>query len=308
MPLISQFYRPSGISKKIYFYRFISGIIIKFLQLDRFLSFSNTFQQKLKTYQVIKIENHKLKFIDGNERLNIFYQTQFFIEKDLTKWIFSMEKNDVFYDIGSNVGIFTCLAGKKKIKTFSFECMHSNLNHLAFNIKLNNVEKYVVVLPFMLSRKNSLEILQHRDLTPGTAKNEIRDDKNIYNNNTKSVLNLKMPAYSLDSIQKELKLPFPSKIKIDVDGAEYQILLGMKNILKKTAEIMIELDGREQFTDKCLNESEFVKNLKFQGMKENYHSKKSSKHRDFIKIIKLLKKFNFKEKYMHGNNFLFTKI
>lgn len=118
MPLIQQLYKPINISKKIIFLRFLSKVIINFFFLDKIKIFSNVFQQKLTTFQTIKIKEFYLKFLDGNERLNIFYQTQFFIEKDLTKWILKMSKKDIFYDIGSNVGMFSCLSGKKKLKLF----------------------------------------------------------------------------------------------------------------------------------------------------------------------------------------------
>ena len=307
MPLIQQLYKPINISKKIIFLRFLSKVIINFFFLDKIKIFSNVFQQKLTTFQTIKIKEFYLKFLDGNERLNIFYQTQFFIEKDLTKWILKMSKKDIFYDIGSNVGMFSCLSGKKKIKTFSFECMNANLHNQTYNIKLNKVEKYVSLIPIMLSNKNSLEFLQHRDLTAGAAKNEVKNKKNIYNRDLKSVLDLKIPSFKLDAIIKSLELPYPTKVKIDVDGAELLILMGMTGALKKTNEIMIELDGREQYVDKCLAESQKKKESNFESNNEIYHAKKSFKHRDYKKILFFLKKYKFKIKSKHGNNYLFKK-
>ena len=38
-------------------------------------------------------------------------------EPDTINWIDNFNQNDTFFDIGANVGVFTCYAASKNIKT-----------------------------------------------------------------------------------------------------------------------------------------------------------------------------------------------
>ena len=88
--------------------------IIKFFFIDKISKFSNSFQQTLQTTYKLKFRGKNYFFKDGNERLLWRYKTQFYAENNLCNWIDTFKKNDVFYDIGSNVGMFTIYAAKKK--------------------------------------------------------------------------------------------------------------------------------------------------------------------------------------------------
>jgi hypothetical protein len=84
MNIIPQLYKPKlKIAKRIYFYRIFAKFIIKIFLLDKLKFFSNTFQQLLQTTIKINLNGEKLIFKDGNERLFLFYKTQFIVEKDL---------------------------------------------------------------------------------------------------------------------------------------------------------------------------------------------------------------------------------
>jgi len=52
-----------------------------------------------------------------------------------------------------------------------------------------------------------------------------------------------LPCFTLDIIIKYFKLKQPDYLKIDVDGAELEILKGSKVTLKKVKSILIEVDN-----------------------------------------------------------------
>lgn len=308
MTFVNQLYKPQiKILKKIKFLRLLSIFLSKIFFIEKFGIFNNVLIQHLVNYETIEINKEKIKLIGGSEKLYLANRTQFFIEKDLTKWIENMNKNDVFYDIGANVGMFSCLAGKKNIETISFECMNSNLDALTYNIMLNKAEKFVTVVPGMLSNKDGLEVLQHRDLAPGTAKNEIKREKNIFSEGEKSVLNLKTTAFRLDTLINMFQLKLPTKIKIDVDGAEMQVLEGCGIYLENAKEVMIETFQNKQLLYKCLEETDEVKIKNFFDNYDHYHIDEKISHRDFNKIINFLSNKGFKHKSDFGNNSLFVK-
>ena len=269
--LIKQLYLPTlKINYLNFFLRFISKIIILIFFIDKNSRFSNTFQQILSTYQKINFRNKDYFFKDGHERLFWRHTTQFNEEIGLCNWIDTFNKKDIFCDIGSNIGMFTIYAAKKNILTYSIEPHPSNLDLLHWNIFLNKVSNKVTVMPFALFSKTGHGKFYVRDLTPGVAKNFIGKSK-------KSKLNFNYLFFNFDEIIKKNKIKFPTKVKIDVDGNELEILYGMENALKVIDEIYIEMyeSGRKRsYYHQIIN---YLKKKKFlikEKIHENYIFKK----------------------------------
>lgn len=306
MNIIPQLYKPKlKIAKRIYFYRKLARIIIKIFLLDKIKFFSNIFQQLLQTVVKINLNGEKLVFKDGNERLYLFYKTQFIVEKDLANWIFGFKKKDIFYDIGANIGMFSILSSKKGINTYAFECLSANLNTLNYNILLNNCNKNITIIPNPLNIKEKKIIFSQRDLTASAAKSYVI-------NNTKqklSQLEYYTLSFSLDKICKIFNLPFPNKLKIDVDGLELEILKGSKKTLRFCDEIMIEMYERKVDLIRCYDENSSLKEIKTKNLRGNYHEplKTKHKHKKFQEILNFMKKLGFKKKSEYGNNILFCK-
>ena len=160
---------------------------------------------------------------------------------------------------------------KKKILTYSFEPHPSNVEILYWNIFLNNLKNYIIVIPIALYDKNLLLNFDLRDLTGGVAKNTLNKKKKQKN------LSFFTLSYGLDSLITERSLKKPTKIKIDVDGNEMKILKGMKKYLVSVKEIYIEmLVGKKKQKNyneivKFLNNNNFIIYKKFN---ENYIFKK----------------------------------
>lgn len=307
MAIIPQLYKPKlKIAKKNLFCRIFANIIIKIFLLDKISFFSNVFQQLLQTNIEIILNNKTFTFKDGNERLYLFYKTQFIIEKDLVNWIESFKKKDIFYDIGANIGMFSILSSKKKVHTYSFECLSANLNTLNYNILLNNCNNNITVIPNPLNIKEKQIIFSQRDLTASAAKSFI---KNTINKKKLSKLQYYTLSFSLDKLCKIFNLPLPTKLKIDVDGLELEILKGSTLALNSCNEIMIEMYERKTDVNRCYSENYSLKKINTYKMHSNYHepTKTYHKHANFDKIIYLMKKFEFKKKSEYGNNILFKK-
>lgn len=306
MNIIPQLYKPKlKIAKRIYFYRVLAKIIIKIFLLDKLTFFSNIFQQLLQTTIKINLNGKKLIFKDGNERLFLFYKTQFIVEKDLVNWIFTFKKKDIFYDIGSNIGMFSILSAKRDISTYAFECLSANLNTLNYNILLNNCNKNITIIPNPLNANEKKIIFRQRDLTASAAKNC------IINNTKKSLSKLEYYtlSFSLDKICEIFKLPPPNKLKIDVDGLELEILKGSKKALTYCDEVMIEMYERKVDLIKCYNENYLLKKINTRKMNSNYHEhlQKKHAHKKFYDILKFMESLGFKKKSEYGNNILFLR-
>ena len=73
-------------------------------------------------------------------------------EPETLEWIDSMPRGSVLWDIGANVGLYTCYAAKARgCRVFSFEPSVFNLEMLARNIFLNGIVDQATIIPLPLS-------------------------------------------------------------------------------------------------------------------------------------------------------------
>ena len=99
-------------------------------------------------------KGYELKFASPNPltlwRANTFASK----EPETLAWIDGMCREDVLWDIGANVGLYTVYAAKTRVKSvFSFEPSIFNLELLGRNCSVNKVEDKVVIFPIALLNK-----------------------------------------------------------------------------------------------------------------------------------------------------------
>ena len=194
MGILSTLLDPDAYSKKdqgfkpnflIRSLRHISKAIIYILKLDGRTRWSNEFIQALDPSISIDAPllddakmNKKIWFRTGHGRL--FWRTRhsFYSEPETNAWIKSFSKNDVFFDIGANIGFYSLLASKcigTKVYAFEPDLMNSRL--LYENIIKNNVSDLVTLIPVALSNKNYCAKLVLSTLSYGDALHNL-DEKN----------------------------------------------------------------------------------------------------------------------------------
>lgn len=141
----------------------------------------------------------------------------------------------VVYDIGANVGFFTLLAAKltgPEGKVFSFEPIPANQARLRKNVKVNKLP-FVEVVPVCLGSSSGLV----RFASGRTAaQHKIQEDGDM-----------EVQMESVDSLVLR-GMPPPDFVKIDVEGAESEVLKGMVTLLSSgvPAKMLIEVHGFNQ--------------------------------------------------------------
>mgnify|MGYP001222203974 CR=1 FL=1 len=115
--------------------------------------------------------NTQLTFTVPNQ-LNRFRIDTFSIkEPETLEWIDKLPHNSTLWDIGANVGLYTCYAAKARgCQVFAFEPSVFNLELLARNISLNNVTSQVVIVPLPLSDNLAFNTLNMQSTEWGAAK------------------------------------------------------------------------------------------------------------------------------------------
>jgi len=162
-------------------------------------------------------------------------------------WILDMiDKDDVVYDIGANVGTYSLLIGLKMTsgsgRVFAFEPEAANFLSLNENIKLNKLGKRVIGYPIAFSDSSRSTHLFLSSNVRGSACHAIdapeSEGKQYVAEHTQGIYVL-----AVDEFFDKSDAPAPNHIKIDVDGAELGIVVGMKKMLQNHSlkTIMIEI-------------------------------------------------------------------
>ncbi len=163
-------------------------------------------------------------------------------EPETLDWMSTFSKNDVFFDVGANIGLYTCFAGlKTKCKVFAFEPESQNFARLNYNIALNSLQD-VVAYPFCVGDKAELGKLYVTSLESGDSQHNY-GEKNPFINRELSLVQGTM-LQTLDELCYSSGLPVPTHLKIDVDGLEDKILIGAQKILQdqRLKSILVEIN------------------------------------------------------------------
>ena len=148
-------------------------------------------------------------------------------EKTTMSWIENhIKPGDVVYDIGSNVGAYSLLIGKKLAgegKVIAFEPESSNYYSLNRNIVANQLSDTVIGLCMGFDSALKVEKFFLSSIIPGSATHSVGKPESegvkFTPEHVQGVLTM-----SLDQFVKLDDVPFPDHIKIDVDGNEGLII------------------------------------------------------------------------------------
>ena len=152
--------------------------------------------------------------------------------EDMSFLLHLLRDEDMFMDIGSNIGSYTILAsGAIRCRSIAIEPIPSTYEHLKNNISVNQMEERVEALNIGLGSKHSTLLFTNtQDTVNHVAVDGEKDTTEV-------------SVQTLDGILKSCTCPL--LIKIDVEGFETEVLLGGKNTLNNPdlKAVIIELNG-----------------------------------------------------------------
>jgi len=164
-------------------------------------------------------------------------------EADQMDNYFKPKADEIVIDIGSNVGKYALLACKKVGKkglVFAIEPDHDCVRILDKNKNLNKFENLVILEAAMGDKDGQVEFYQSfdgsRHSTTWIPPHEAQT--------------IKVKQITLDSLISEYDLKKIDWLKIDAEGAEYDILVGAEETLNRTRYILLEVHTKE-LEQKC---------------------------------------------------------
>jgi FkbM family methyltransferase len=132
-------------------------------------------------------------------------------------------KSKIVFDCGAHNGVFSiyCSLFKPK-KIYSFEPVLSTLEILSKNMKLNNLNKEMIIVNKAVGENVAKEKIFFDKIADGSA--SLNKEKTKYEI---------VDVTSLDNFVKLNKIKNIGLIKMDIEGNEEKALIGARNLIKK---------------------------------------------------------------------------
>ena len=188
---------------------------------------------------------HKYSWLINIPKLYTFiFQRQKLINYEKLLYLKKINKGDVVFDIGANIGYFTVLFSKlcgKNGEIHSFEPVPSTFQKL-----LQSIESFDNVITSNKAAGDSIGLVDiYYNLNDFEKASLIKSDKLC-------VEKVKVPIITLDSYFNKSKLDRLDFVKCDVESYEFHAIKGFKNTLLKykpklSIEVTISNEERSSF-------------------------------------------------------------
>ncbi len=162
---------------------------------------------------------------------------------------FNPKEGEVVVDVGAHIGRYTLISSKRvgpKGKVIAIEAHPSVIKMLNRNIKLNRLTNVTTLNYAVYSKETKIKLYDHRKEVDATIYNTVMTgrvkDRGEF---------VEVDANTLDNLlqQNGINAEDVNWVKIDVEGAELEVLRGATNVLSKSKNIalMVEIhnvDGK----------------------------------------------------------------
>ncbi|RJP28125.1 MAG: FkbM family methyltransferase [Candidatus Omnitrophota bacterium] len=228
---------------KLIFRRFTSYIFARFLRLlvltfpwpfkrlaikIPFSRFSEVFSRLLWRQEELFWQGVNLRVNPGDLNGYYVYIVREYENEIIKKLIDLCRDSKLFLDVGAGIGLI-CLPvamACNGLEVYAFEPERINSENLEYNLGLNkNISGKINVVKKAAYNKNSTVLfngLNAQSINSGQAHIELSASGDTC---------YKVEAVTLDSFFEKTG-KHPDVVKIDVEGAEFEVLEGMKNILR----------------------------------------------------------------------------
>ena len=166
-------------------------------------------------------------------------------EPDTICWIDGFKASDVFWDVGANVGVFSLYAaGCRGLRVLAFEPSADNYMVLCRNVTINSLSESISTYCMAFSDDTRLGTFNLASLELGAALHQFGQAGAISRWSEGGNVGAQgMVGFTIDDFIGMFDPPFPTRLKLDVDGIEMQILEGAQKTLRdqRLRSVMVEL-------------------------------------------------------------------
>ncbi|WP_265112374.1 FkbM family methyltransferase [Halosolutus halophilus] len=163
--------------------------------------------------------------------------------------------NDVFWDVGANVGIYTCFAAAKLQSghVVSVEPNPNNVDRIEENLQLNGLSADVHERALMA--ENDEGVLQIYEDAEAGAFGFLSEDGSSVESESLTIdptESVRVETTTGDALVDD-GVPAPDVLKIDVEGAELEVLKGMERTVEEDVRVLyIDVITSDEFYDRTV--------------------------------------------------------
>ena len=185
-------------------------------------------------------------------------------EKSTVLWIEKYyQKEDVIFDVGANIGAVSLISAiylQKQCRIYAFEPLPTTFAMLFQNIMINSLSH--VITPINIALSDKIEVVDFilTSIEAGTSGHSIKSSMLERGKNDVVVANkLEVFTSTIDQLMKDYHINHINHMKIDVDGCDYEVLLGGEGALSNPAlkTILIEKNDKANNIISLLNKYGF---------------------------------------------------
>jgi len=201
---------------------------------------ANTLGERIRAIQ--HGQTH-LKFVAANSLNDFRIATFSSKEPETLEWIDAIPPGSVIWDIGANIGLYSCYAAKaRRCRVFAFEPSVFNLELLARNVFLNDLTDRVTIVPLALSDRCAVNKLNMSTMERGGALSTFGERYGHDGRPLHKAFEFATIGITMSDAVSSLGIPEPQYIKIDVDGIEHLILQGGMPVLQQVTGVLVEIN------------------------------------------------------------------
>jgi len=218
---------------------FVSG-----LRLHRATKFACGLAEKISPTYEVAGPGGALRLHCPNELTRSRAETFFSKEPETLEWIDTFAAGDCLFDVGANVGLYSLYAARRGARVMSFEPESQNYAALNRNIHLNGLDGRVTALNVALCDADRLGALNLPRFLTGSALNNFGENLDWNRKRFEPAFRQGVLGYALDSFLSRYPDLFPNHLKIDVDGAEAEVIAGAERTLRdpRLRSLLIEIN------------------------------------------------------------------
>ena len=175
------------------------------------------------------LEGYRFAVAPGNPFIFGTYELD-----SLTSVLSQLDSKAVVFDLGAHVGYYSmALATKKGVRVYAFEPLPANRKLLERHLTINQIEN-VEVLPYAVAAEEGT--VEFSNIDNPTGNTYVTQSTHFQMSDQV----IRVPKVSIDHLViEERRLRPPDLIKIDVEGAEHDVLLGARQTIEQFRPIIL---------------------------------------------------------------------
>lgn len=200
--------------------------------------------KKIGRIRQVTRDGHTYAFVCPNRTVSWRARTFLTKEPETLEWIDTFQRGEVLFDVGANIGLYSIYAASRSVRVIAFEPESQNYALINQNIFLNGFGDRIQCLAVALSDRNGVDYIYLSRFRAGESMHNLGDALDWQQRPFTPSFQQGSVAFSLDRFLEFQPDPFPTHIKIDVDGIEAKVIRGAARTLRdpRLKSLLVEFD------------------------------------------------------------------